>query len=181
MSENGTLTDCSGAVDYRLRYIWREDGKPQGRCCGIDFEQAGRKWRANECSNDDPVCTSAAISLYVPFAYDAAIALAHGLDDLVERQGLRSKGITADRLFRAMTQRNSTFEGITGHVSFMGNGDRRTDSFEYTVYNYHETSRGFEAVGQMKNGSFAPRCDGAPCPPIVFSDGTNIIPVVRDR
>ena len=98
MSENGIRTDCSDAVDATGRYIWREDGQKQGRCCGIDFEQAGQKWRANKCSNDDPVCASAAISTYVPYAYDAGIALAHGLDQLVHRQGLLPDEITADLL-----------------------------------------------------------------------------------
>ena len=78
MSANGIRSDCSDAVDATGRYIWREDGKKEGRCCGIDFEQAGEKWRAKECSNDDPVCASAAITTFVPFAYDAGIAMAHG-------------------------------------------------------------------------------------------------------
>ena len=180
MSEDGTRTDCSDAVDATGRYIWREDGTEQGRCCGIDFEKAGHKWSAKKCSNGNPVCTSAAISLYVPFAYDAAIALAHGLDDLVQRQGLRSDAITADRLLRAIKQKKSSFESVSGHVSFEDNGDRRTDRFEYAVYNYHETSRRFEVVGQLKNGSFTSDCDDGPCHPLIFSDGSSIIPAVRD-
>ena len=102
MSANGIRSDCSDAVDATGRYIWREDGKKDGRCCGIDFEQAGQKWRAKECSNDDLVCASAAISAYVPFAYDAGIALAHGLDELVHRRGLRPDEITADLLSQAI-------------------------------------------------------------------------------
>merc|ERR1719201_86277 len=79
MSGDGTRTKCSDAVDATGRYIWREDGAKDGRCCGIDFEQAGKKWRAKECSNDDPVCANARMNTYVPFAYDAGIALALGL------------------------------------------------------------------------------------------------------
>ena len=179
MSANGVRTHCSDAVDATGRYIWREDGQQQGRCCGIDFQQAGQKWRANKCSNDDPVCASAAISMYVPYAYDAGIALAHGLDKLVHLQGLHPDEITAGLLSQAI--KDATFEGITGPVSFLSNGDRRTDGFEYTVYNYHETSRGFEEVGQMVNGSFVAECDGGACASIVFSDGTNRIPVVQVR
>ena len=179
MSANGTRSDCSDAVDATGRYIWREDGKKDGRCCGIDFEQAGKKWRANNCSNDDLVCASAALSTYVPFAYDAGIALAHGLHELVHRRGLRPDEITADLLSQAI--KNSTFEGVTGPVSFLSNGDRRADHSEYVVYNYHESTRGFEAVGQMVNASFVRECNGGSCASMVFSDGSSRVPPVRVR
>ena len=181
MSGDGTRTECSDAVDATGRYIWREDGAKDGRCCGIDFEQAGEKWRANECSTGDPVCASAAISPYVPFAYDAGIALARGLDQLVHLQGLSGTEITADRLFESI--RNSSFEGVSGHVSFLNNGDRQADSFEYVVYNYQNSARGFgfEPVGEMVNGHFAPVCEDGPCAPMIFSDGTSRKPAVRVR
>ena len=180
ISENGTRSDCSDAVDATGRYIWREDGKKEGRCCGIDFEEAGKKWRAGqECSSDDPVCSSAAISTYVPFAYDAGIAMAHGLHELVHRRGLRSDEIKADLLSQAI--KNSTFEGVSGPVSFLSTGDRRVDDFEYVVYNYHETTRGFEVVGQMAGGSFTANCDPDACASLVFSDGTSDIPFPRVR
>ena len=180
MSANGIRSDCSDAVDATGRYIWREDGKKEGRCCGIDFEQAGQKWRAGqECSSGDPVCASAAITAYVPFAYDAGIAMAHGLHELAHRRGLRADEITADLLSQAI--KNSTFEGVTGPVSFLSNGDRRADHFEYVVYNYHETTRGFEAVGQMVNASFVQKCNHGSCAPMVFSDGTSRVPPVRVR
>merc|ERR1719473_1943751 len=99
MFGRGIRSNCSDAVDATGRYIWREDGKKDGRCCGIDFEQAGQKWRAKEkCSSGDPVCASAAITPYVPWGYDAGIALAHGLHELVYRRGLRPDEITADLL-----------------------------------------------------------------------------------
>ena len=116
MSENGIRSDCSDAVDATGRYIWREDGKKDGRCCGIDCEQAGQKWRAGKCSNDDPACVTAAIATYLPFAYDAGIAMAHGLDELVHRRGLRPDEITADLLSQAI--KNSTFEASPGQCHF---------------------------------------------------------------
>ena len=181
MSGDGTRTECSDAVDATGRYIWREDGAKDGQCCGIDFEQAGKKWRAKECSNDDPVCASARMNTYVPFAYDAGIALALGLDQLVHREGLRGTEITADRLFQAI--QNSNFEGVTGRVSFLDNGDRQADSFEYVVYNYQNSTRGFgfEPVGEMVNGHFAPDCEDGSCAPMIFSDGTDRKPAVRVR
>ena len=181
MSRDGNRTECSDAVDATGRYIWREDGAKDGRCCGIDFEQAGEKWRAKECSNADAVCSSAAISTYVPFAYDAAIALARGLDQLVHLEGLSPNNVTADRLIR--TIQNSNFEGLTGHVSFLDNGDREVDSFEYVVYNYQNSARGFgfKPVGEMANGHFAPICEDGPCASMIFSDGTSQIPASAVR
>ena len=179
MTEDSIRTNCSDAVDSSGRYIWRENGKKHGRCCGIDFEQAGQKWRANKCSKDDIICQSAAISMYVPFAYDAGIALAHGLDKLVHREGLDRNEIAMDRLVQAI--QNSTFDGVSGKVSFLINGDRHADQFEYPVYNYHETTRGFEVVGQMVDSVFAAVCEGGPCASMVFSDGSSSIPVARVR
>ena len=180
MSENGTRSKCSDAKDATGRYIWREDGKKEGRCCGIDFEKAEQKRRANKCSNDDLVCASAAISTYVPFAYDAGIALAHGLHELVHRRGLRPDKITADLLSQAM--KISTFEGVTGPVSFESDsGDRQSHQFEWVVYNYHEKTPGFKAVGRIVNGNFTTECADGPCTPLVFSDGSSVIPVVRDQ
>ena len=181
MSGDGTRSKCSDAVDATGRYIWREDGAKDGRCCGIDFEQAGQKWRANEGSFDDPVCLSAAISTYVPFAYDAGIALALGLDKLVRLEGLSGSEITADRLIQAV--QNSNFEGVTGHVSYLRNGDRRADSFQFDVYNSPNSARGFgfQPVGEMVDGHFAPICEDGPCAPMIFSDGTDRKPAVRVR
>ena len=181
MSGDGTRSNCSDAVDATGRYIWREDGAKEGRCCGIDFEQAGQKWRANKCSNGNPICASVTTSSYVPFAYDSVIALALGLDKLVHLEGLGPNNITADRWFQAV--QNSSFEGLTGHVSFLDNGDRQADSFEYVVYNYQNSARGFgfQPVGEMVNGHFAPICEDGSCAPMIFSDGTSQIPVVRVR
>ena len=179
MSANGIRSDCSDAVDVTGRYIWREDGKKDGRCCGIDFEQAGQKWRAHYCSKVDTVCASAAISVFEPLAYDAGIALAHGLHGLVHRQGIDPDKITADLLSQSI--KNSAFEGTSGPVSFLSNGNRQTDHFDYMVYNYLETSRGFEAVGQMVDGAFNSKCDDSRCESLVFSDGSSRVPVVRVR
>ena len=177
MLPNGKRTNCSNAVDATGRYIWRENGVKEGRCTGIDFQQAAQKWRANECSGDDPICLSAAITTYVPFAYDAMIAMAHGLDKLLHHKGLRPDAITADLLFTAIQQ--SSFEGVTGKVSFLENGDRQTDDLEYLVYNYHETTRDFQIVGQMLHGSFTP-CQGD-CPRMIFADGRELVPAVDVR
>ena len=187
MSPNGSRTACSDAVDATGHYIWREDGREDGRCCGIDFQQAGDKWRAGKYSRDDPICASAAISTYVPFAYDATIALAHGLHKLLD-EGVGPNDISADQLSKAI--QTSTFPGVSGHVSFLKNGDRRWAGLESVVYNYHATTRKFKAVGEIVDGSFVRGeivdgsfvpCGDDDCPGIIFSNGGTEIPDVCVR
>ena len=174
MSADGKRTDCSEVVDATGKYIWRKDGHKDGQCCGLDFQQAGHKWRANKCSNDDPICGSAMVSTYVPFAYDAVIALAHGLDKLL-RNGTTPDKITTKLLSEAIQQ--SSFLGATGKVSFEKNGDRKADDLVFIVYNYHASARGFKIVGQMLNGGFDDNsCSSAACPSLIFSNGGNQIP-----
>ena len=178
MLSNGTRTECSDARDATGDYIWRENGARDGRCCGIDFEQAKRKRDAKECNDEDFVCGVTKLSGYVPYAYDAAIALAHGLHKLVN-EGFDLANMTAGPLSRAI--RESPFKGATGWVSFEENGDRRSNDVEYDVYNYQlkgDGSHGFEDVGSMINGSFV-RCQGDKCRPMMFSDGTPHPPNVQ--
>ena len=173
MSPDGKRTKCSDAVDATGRYIWRENGQENGRCCGIDFQQAAQKRRANKCNDDDPICLSAKISTYVPFSYDAAIALAHGLDRVL-RNGQSPYNTTA--LSQAIRQ--SSFKGISGKVSFLDNGDRNSGDLHFTVYNYHATTHKFESIGRMVGDNFY-RCQGVPCPDMIFSDGSSDIPDVQ--
>ena len=107
------------------------------------------------------------------FAYDSAIAMAHGLHSLLGK-GLSPENITAGRLSQAMRQ--STFRGASGRVSFYDNGDSRVEDLEYIVYNHD--GRKFQDVGIMKNGVFAP-CQGVNCSHTVFSDGSSSIPNVQ--
>ena len=175
--EDGKRNDCSDAVDATGHYVWHENGEKEGECAGIDFEQAGKKWRAKQC-NDSIVCGSASISSYVSFAYDAGIAMAIGLDKLISRQGISPSKITANLLFNAT--RNSSFAGSSGPVSFTSAGDRHPDAFKFAVFNYH-IGHGFRPVGKMLNGKFVSECEGDPCEPMVFSDGTSRVPAVRVR
>ena len=170
MSSDGKRTDCSDAVDATGRYIWRENGAKNGRCYGIDFRKAGQIWSQNgQCDNDDRICQSAAITTYVPFAYDAAIALAHGLHQLLSLDGIRPDEITAKALSDAI--RNSTFEGVSGNVAFLDNGDRRVTDLHYFVYEYKvtDTGGGFEPVGRMQDGVFEENCGQEDCAPFTFS------------
>ena len=183
ISSDGERTDCSDAVDDTGRYIWRENGEKDGRCYGIDFRKAGQIWNRSQndqCGND-PICQSAAITTYVPFAYDAGIALAHGLHKLISLDGIRPDKITAKALSDAI--RKSTFEGVSGNVSFLENGDREVTDLPYAVYNYHamNATGKFELVGRMQAGMFEKECGHGNCAPMIFSNGKERIPVSQVR
>ena len=180
MSSDGERSDCSDAVDATGRYIWRENGAKNERCYGIDFRKAGQIWSQNDrCGNNDPICQSAAITTFVPFAYDAGIAVARGLHELLSPDGIRPDEITAGALSDAI--RKSTFEGVSGNVSFLDNGDRRMEDLTYAVYNYHATTGKFESVGRVQAGMFEKKCGHGNCAPMIFSNGKERIPVSQVR
>ena len=175
MLSNGTRTHCSDAKDATRRYVWREDGEKGGRCFGLDFQEARRQHcRTNNSKRNDKVCESTRISQYVPYAYDAAIALAHGLDKLL-KEGVPPNEMTVSRLSRAI--RNSPFEGASGKVSFEENGDRNSTNVKYTVYDYKRSEgRQFINSGQVNvDGTFTNNPEHA----IIFADGSNVVPNVE--
>ena len=181
MSTDGTRTACSDAKDATGSYIWREDGLKDGRCFGIDFEQVAQKHSAGKCNDTDSVsvCEYTELAGFVPYAYDAAIALAHGLHKLVNN-GVDPADMTASLVFEAI--RSSSFKGATGQVSFYDNGDRRTRDLEYIVYNYQVDgdSHDFEDVGHVVNDKFVQCTDAKKCSPdMMFSDGTRHAPNVQ--
>ena len=175
MSSDGKRTACSDTVDTTGRYIWRENGAKNGRCYGIDFRKAGQIWSQNGQCGNDPICESAAITTYVPFAYDAGIAVAHGLHKLISLDGIRPDKITAKALSDAI--RKSTFEGVTGNVSFTEKGDRRPEELQFFVYQYKVTGTGggFEPVGRMQGGTFEKNCAEEDC--VLFNYSPDIVRV----
>ena len=65
MNSDGTYRDCSNATDSTGYYIYREDGKPNGQCLGLDFEQARRDYDGQgSCQTDSKTCKD---SLVLPF------------------------------------------------------------------------------------------------------------------
>ena len=136
------------------------------------------------------------MELYVPFAHDAAVAMAHGLHRLLYDEKVKVASITAKKLSEAIQK--SKFAGTSGEVSFLKNGDRNPDGLDFVVYNCHASARKFQKVGQMKYGLlgrkkqtecvtkrcygryFTP-CRGAGCPRIIFSDGSDRVPNVNLR
>ena len=174
MLSNGTRTDCSDAKDATGRYVWREDGEKDGRCFGLDFQEARQQnCRTDKSKTNDEVCVSTRISQYVPYAYDAAIALAHGLDKLV-KEGVSLDKMTAGRLSEAI--RNSPFEGASGKVLFEENGDRNSTNLKYTVYDYNSAEGKFVDAGQVNvDGTFTKSTEYA----ITFADGSTDVPDVK--
>ena len=154
MDPMGIPQSCSAAVDSTGYHIWRKDGAPDGDCFGIDFKQALKKLRNGECTEQDRVCTSARLSTFAPFVYDAVIAMATGLDRLLEHEDMHRTDISGKHLFDAMVK-YSNFTGVSGHVSFTPQGDRQVHDFEAIVYNYHGgvemgNNTGFEPVGRLR-------------------------------
>ena len=173
----GNRTNCSNITDATGKYVWHEDGVKDGRCFGLDFEKVEREC-TSESSADNVFCDSTRVSTYVPYAYDAVIALAHGLDKLV-KEGYSADQMTASRLSRAI--RESSFVGATGPVLFDENGDRSIDDATYIVYNYQKKNGkyGFEEVGLIDGSVFKKECTGGQCSPMIFSDGTENTPNVK--
>ena len=160
IDSKGGVSHCSDTVDSTGYYVWRKDGLPDGECFGIDFEQASQKLRDGECTTRDRVCKSARLSTYTTFAHDAIIAMATGLDWLLEHEGVDLDDISGHMLLGAMINR-SKFSGVSGEVSFTPIGDRQDGDFEAVVYNYHggvgvSSNTGFEAVGRVKNRLYTP-------------------------
>ena len=188
MLSDGTRTACSNAQDPTLKYMWRKDGEKDGICFGMDFKQAQKKQCYSGQSSDGDrrvVCQDTRISMYVPYAYDAAIALAHGLDKLV-KEGFGPNNMTAILLSQAIKDA-SDFDGVSGRVSFKENGDREESDLEYIVYNYQVKGEihGFEDVGRLIDGEFDQCINGKCRPGMMFFDGSrklvNVNIVVSDR
>ncbi|XP_070575628.1 atrial natriuretic peptide receptor 1-like [Ptychodera flava] len=98
------------------------------------------------------------------YLYDAVYAYAYSLDTMLQN------GLTATdgRAFvRALS--NTSFDGITGHITFDGNGDRRQD---YGLYDFQEGS--FREVGvfdaQLQEFTLFPE------PEITWPDGRSTPP-----
>ncbi len=83
---------CFVAAGY---YIWRDNGLASGRCLGFE-------------DNRGQQMSSSAMRLWVPFAYDAALVMMHGLHRYIEGGGDPDQ-LGAQDLFRAMT--NVSFDG----------------------------------------------------------------------
>lgn len=173
MATNESRLNCSDTVDATGRYIWRENGKRNGLCYGLDFQQAARRRRAGTCVGEIS-CLSTEATIFVTYAYDAAMTVAHALDRLLNKS-IDPYSASAKEFATAMQE--STFRGASGEVSFEENGDRRAHESEHTVYNYRPNSSNFLTVGSMAADGGFKAC--ARCPDIMFSSGSTSVPNVQ--
>ena len=135
------------------------------------------------CAGDDP----AQDSQYDGFAYDAVLAIAHAVHDLVEVRNVTV--LTGSDLLQSLIS-SVRFEGVTGLVDFhdasahpdrIGHGDRRV-GFSYALLNYASNDQGLVAVG-----SWTP-CSSVSCAwderwqptgqPLTYSTVDNSLPVL---
>ena len=111
MRSDGSYLGCSNKTDSTGYYIYRKDGKKDGECWGMDFEQARRDYNESlgSCKSGTKLCKDSLVSSYVclfhvddiscfvflqaptpfslrslPFMRDAVFTLASGLHEILE-------------------------------------------------------------------------------------------------
>ena len=134
------VAGCDLTKDTKNRSIWiRPFSSSTHRCVAVNFSdynrEAARNYRV-EAEGDGR------ISAYVPYAYDSAIAIAHGLHDLfttsayiTAQTSKKSSVFNGESIFSAIAN-VSTFHGFSGEVSFQNQGDRDAGKLKFFVYNY---------------------------------------------
>ena len=182
--DDGKITWCSNETDSEGRFKWRKDGSPSGECLGIDFAKASLLRQQGACNILSGACPAAEVSTFVPFAYDAGIAMAHTLHHLLEDESVNMMDISGRHLIQALSA-NTTFVGTTGTVSFHQGetmGERDASDVRFFVFVHHGTSSGFDqVVGTVDGGKFN-LCDpqgsalAYPCTGYTFPDGSSEIP-----
>ena len=185
-SDDGKITWCSDDTDSEGAFMWRKNGSRSGECFGIDFAKASllRQQGACDMSSADGACPAAELSTFVPYAYDAGIAMAHTLHQLIEVESVDMMDISGRHFLQSLST-HTTFVGATGNVRFQQNhsmGDRKASDVAFYVFNHRGTSMGYEQiVGTIDGGKFK-LCDpkgpalAYPCTEYLFPDGSGNIP-----
>ena len=64
MRSDGSYLDCSNTTDSTGYYTYRKDGKKDGECWGMDFEQARRDYNESlgSCKSDTKLCMDSLLS-----------------------------------------------------------------------------------------------------------------------
>lgn len=152
------VAGCDMTRDTNNRSIWiRPLSSSTRRCAAVNFSdydrEAAQEYRV-ETEGDGR------ISSYVPYAYDSAMAIAHGLHDLftsstymAAQTSKQSSVLNAESIFSAIVN-ITTFHGFSGEVSFrqedqegMNRGDRDAGKLKFFVYNYNGEQ--FQPVGSI--------------------------------
>jgi ABC-type branched-subunit amino acid transport system substrate-binding protein len=177
---NGT-TECVSVRDYYNQtdlYQYVEAGSLLPPVClGVQF---------SKYSTDTSLLSSLDDVMY---AYDAVLAIAYGLNELIYRESIPNP--TPSELYEHLLW-NTSFQGLTGRVSFSTTlkydgfnvGGRKGD-FTYDVFNFvPKTSLldSFPVVTTWNSERGVPPCgkvtyyvDGNPCHEFLFSSGEEAI------
>ena len=158
------LPGCDSAVDDLGRDIWLADhdlkASTPKKCAAVNFSDYSR----DDADAMRPESTGdGRISTYVPYAYDAAIAIAKGLHSLFNskewRDGMidwNSPQARGNAIFKHIS--SVSFEGFSGSVSFRAKdpvtnkyeGDRNAASVKFFLWNYDgESGSKFEKLGEV--------------------------------
>jgi ABC-type branched-subunit amino acid transport system substrate-binding protein len=179
---NGNLV-CNQAIDddvtasspFTMYEAYVNSSLSSKRCVGFNFSQDFLA----DGSNIDPK---------VYYAYDATIALAQGLHDMLHHS---EHPLTGGYLKQTMVE-NVSFTGLTGHVSFSkatqgslryGEGDReggvtyKVVNFQPSAYSSQSENQGFVTVGYWTTETGYRSCLGeVGCSAIVYNTASNTIP-----
>ena len=96
------------------------EGNGSANGCDFETDDGGALMWAREVSSGSYACGGAAVqtgTAYGPFIYDAALAAAHALHELIEVQGVSA--LRGAQLYDAIL--NVSFDGATGPISFNRN------------------------------------------------------------
>ena len=161
------LNGCDDATDARgvNHSIWRSDHDNDpatpDKCTAVDYADYDKAQAANyepESGGDGR------ISNYVPYTYDTALVIAHGLHNLFSStdwagasSSSSSSSFTGSALYASML--TVQFEGFSGNVKFRTKdsqgkyeGDREAEEMEFFLWNFNGVA--FQKVGSMQaNGT----------------------------
>ena len=190
IADDGSIEWCSNETDSKGSLLWHEEGSHSGECIGIDFAKASSLLQEQGKCNvrTNAVCEWAEPSDYIPYAYDAAIAMASALHQLVEVDAIDMMKVSGRHVVKVLSE-NVSFSGATGNMRFKQDkdmGDREARDVTVIILNHQGTSTGFDqAVGVVQGGSYK-SCDKllqpllTACKGYIFPDGSGNIPLDKE-
>ncbi len=150
------VAGCDTSRDFKNASIWIRKVSSKVRCVAVNFSDYDRKAASKyEVESTGDGC----ISNYVPYAYDSALAVAHGLHDLfTSKKWMSAKKSEEGKLFTGAAIYDAiinvqAFDGFSGKVRFhrhknsKNGGDRDAGELTFYVYNYNGVN--FRHVGSI--------------------------------
>lgn len=136
-----------------------EEDKTTCTCVAVNFTDYNREQAEAHVAETEG---DGRVSVYVPYAYDSVIALAHGLHALGDRvnPGVNPEGFTGEELHEKII--GASFIGFSGRVEFNGHGDRSCKGLEYFLRNHRGKGGAFDRVGtfRLQGGNCAESSSG---------------------